>query len=294
MMGALSLLSSLQSLDWTAQNAVLKQLLIKIEVADGLAGGRVFGFLHRFFKLFRQNILLVGFLEPRIRELIFALPLLLAQDARRIGQVHVRPFARRLLVRKHHAQRRIHRQFRFATRARDFQRLLALPHGAILILPTAKESSLFEKRRRGLPRLHCKTKNQTPAIKNRSSFRRILPARKSRCRPQFRPHYFRIRAWRRLWRGGRCSRLLRQRLAFHQQLHFVGVDHFAVQQRLRNALQRFFVVRQEVLRFVVAAVDDALHFLVNLDRGVFGIVAMLRDLAAQEDGLVFLPVRQWT
>ncbi len=119
-MGALSLLSSLQSLDWTAQNAVLKQLLIKIEVADGFADRRIFGLLHRFFKLFRQDVFLVGFLEPRIRELIFALPLLLAQDARRIGQVHVRPFARRLLVRQHHAQRRVHRQFRLAARTRNF------------------------------------------------------------------------------------------------------------------------------------------------------------------------------
>src|SRR5260370_969402 len=274
MMGALSLLSSLQSLDWTAQNAVLKQLLIKIEVADGFAARRIFGLLHRFFKLFRQNIFLFGFLEPRIRELILALPLLLPQDARRIGQVHIRPFARRLLVRKHHAQRRVDRQFRLAARAGNLQRLLALPHGAILILPAAKESSLFQKKRCGILHLIAKLKTKLEQLRTVSSLRRILPACKSRRGPQFRPYHLRIRARCRLRSGGRRSRLLRQRPAFHQQLHFVGVDYFAVQQRLRNALQRFFVVRQEILRFVVAAVDDALHFLVDLDCRVLGIVAM--------------------
>src|SRR5713226_6954909 len=60
MMGALSLLSSLQSLDWTAQNAVLKQLLIKVEIADGLADRRILGLFHRFFKLFRKKFPLFG------------------------------------------------------------------------------------------------------------------------------------------------------------------------------------------------------------------------------------------
>src|SRR6266478_2714132 len=108
---------------------------------------------------------------------------------------------------------------------------------------------------RAIAKPKTKTNNWEP-----SSLRWILAARKSRRRPQFRPHHLRIRARR----------------------------------RLRSALQRFFVVRQEVLRFVIAAVDDALHFLVNLDRGVFGIVGMLRDLAAQEDGLVLLSVCQGT
>src|SRR5258708_15837546 len=108
MMGALSLLSSLQSLDWTAQNAVLKQLLIQVEIADGLADRRILGLFHRLLKLLRQDVFLVRFLEPRIRELIFALPLLLAQYSRGIGQVYVRPFPRRLFVRHHHAHRPIY------------------------------------------------------------------------------------------------------------------------------------------------------------------------------------------
>src|ERR1700687_3896073 len=265
---------------------------IQVEVTDGFADGRILGFLHRFFKLFRQDVFLVGLLEPRIRELILALPLLLAQYSGRVSQVHVRPFARRLLVRKHHAQRRVDRQFRLAARARNPERLLALPHGAILILPAPKESSLF-KRKRGADShaysAKLKTNNGEP-----SSLRRILPARKSRCWPQFRPHHFRIRARRRLRRGGRRSRLFRQRLAFHQQLHFVSVDHFALQQRLGNTLQRLFIVGQEVVGVVVAAVYDELLFLVDLDRRVFGIVAMLRDLAAQEDGFVLLPICQRT
>ena len=66
----------------------------------------------------------------------------------------------------------------------------------------------------------------------RSGFRRILSSRKSRRRPQFRPHHLGIRAGRSLRRRRRRRpNFLRQRLVLHQQLHFVGVNHFALQQR---------------------------------------------------------------
>ena len=61
---------------------------------------------------------------------------------------------------------------------------------------------------------------------------------------------------------------------------------------MRDALQRFAIVGEQAFRFLVAFADDALHFLVDLDGGVFGIVAVLVDFAAQEDGFVFLAVRE--
>src|SRR5438552_12965595 len=113
----------------------------------------------------------------------------------------------------------------------------------------------------------------------------VFAARKSRRWPQLGTHHLRIRARRSLWRWrGRSARLVRQRLAFHQQLHFVGVDDFPFEQRLGDALKNVSVVREDVLGLLVAAVNDALHFLVDLDGGVFLIISMLRDFAAEADG----------
>src|ERR1700722_3074835 len=125
--------------------------------------------------------------------------------------------------------------------------------------------------------------------------RGIFSAGESRRRPQLWPNYLWIRTRRSLWgRRLRSPRLLRQRLAFHQQLYFVSVDHLALQQRLRDALEHFSVVPKERLRLVVTRVDDAAHFLVDLDRGIFRIIAMLVDLASQEDCFVFFPERERT
>jgi len=63
--------------------------LIQIEIADGLAGWRVLGFLHGFFKFLGEDIFFVGFLEPGVRELVFALALLFGKDLLRIAQVHI-------------------------------------------------------------------------------------------------------------------------------------------------------------------------------------------------------------
>src|ERR1700676_431845 len=89
-------------------------------------------------------------------------------------------------------------------------------------------------------------------------------------------------------RCGRRARLFRQRFVFHQEFHFDGVDDFAFEQGLRDAFERFAIVVEKMLRLVVAAVDDALYFLVDLNGGVFGIIAVLSDFAAEENGFVFL------
>src|SRR5438876_3012658 len=122
----------------------------------------------------------------------------------------------------------------------------------------------------------------------------VFAACKPRRRPQLRTHHLGIRARRSLWRRRWSARLVRQRLALHQQLHFVGVDDFPFEQRLGDALKNVSVVREDVLGLLVAAVNDALHFLVDLDGGVFRIIAMLRDFAAEEDGFIFLAVSQRT
>src|SRR5205085_3190795 len=51
--------------------------------------------------------------------------------------------------------------------------------------------------------------------------------------------------------------------------------------------------RKNVTRFFVSAVDNALHFLVDLYGGVLGIVAVLGDLTAKKDGFVLLAEGQW-
>ena len=56
----------------------------------------------------------------------------------------------------------------------------------------------------------------------------------------------------------------------------------------RNAFERVAVRFENLARLRVPEVDDAANLHVNLDRGVFGIVAVLRDFAAQENRL-FLP-----
>src|SRR5712692_693106 len=61
-----------------------------------------------------------------------------------------------------------------------------------------------------------------------------------------------FRARKRLWRRRRRGPdLLRQRLALEQQLEFGGVEHFAFEQRLGDALERFAVVLQDAARAVV-------------------------------------------
>src|ERR1700722_1360149 len=47
---------------------------------------------------------------------------------------------------------------------------------------------------------------------------------------------------------GRRRRLLRKRLAFHQELELGRVKHFAIQQRLGDALKRILIGVQNILR----------------------------------------------
>src|SRR5712691_5406631 len=88
-----------------------------------------------------------------------------------------------------------------------------------------------------------------------------------------------------IWFGRRHD--LRQLLAFDDHLDLLSIQHFALDQRERNSDQHIPVGRQEFLGGVVTPFDQFLNFFVDLDRGGLAVIAMLRNLAAQED-LLFL------
>src|SRR5260221_10301669 len=131
------------------------------------------------------------------------------------------------------------------------------------------------------------------SLKTALGLRRRIAAREAWRGPHLGPDHLWIRRRRRRRRRrcGRRPRLVRQRLAFHQKFHFVRVEHFAHQQRLRDAVQQFAVAGQDALRLFVTVADDSLHFAVDLQRGVFTEVAVLGDFAAQEDGFFLLAER---
>src|SRR6266481_3398812 len=72
--------------------------------------------------------------------------------------------------------------------------------------------------------------------------------------------------------------LFRQRLVLQEQLQFHRVEDFAFQQRRRDTLKRVAVVFQNVTRAFVAGSHDAPDFLVDVNRRVFGVVAVLRGI----------------
>src|SRR5690348_494791 len=117
----------------------------------------------------------------------------------------------------------------------------------------------------------------------------------TRQRPRLRPkrkawlfaRYRRRRRW--WWRW-----FFRQRLAFDEQLQFGRVEHFALKQGVRHAFERVAVRFQDVARLRIAGVDDAADLGVDFDRRIFGVVAMLRDFAAEENLLFLFPERQRT
>src|SRR5437016_3298284 len=94
----------------------------------------------------------------------------------------------------------------------------------------------------------------------------------------------------RLCRRHRRSRLdlLRQWLAVHQELQLGRVQDFAVEQRLGDAFERPFVAVEDMARGIVGQRHDLANLRIDVNRGVFGIIAMLRNFAAKEDRFLFL------
>src|SRR5471030_1685217 len=84
----------------------------------------------------------------------------------------------------------------------------------------------------------------------------------------------------------------RQGLPVDELHHFVAVQDLAHQQRLGDLHHRFRVFLHNGCRGIVAFLHQLLHLLINADGGLFAVVAMLRDLAAQENLLFLLAVAQ--
>src|SRR5262245_1651794 len=88
--------------------------------------------------------------------------------------------------------------------------------------------------------------------------------------------------------GARGDRLrLVERQAGGDALHLLGVEHLALEQRLGHLDEDRLVLGEELVRAVIRVGHEALHFLIDLERGVLAVVLVLRDLAAEED-LLFL------
>ena len=94
-------------------------------------------------------------------------------------------------------------------------------------------------------------------------------------------------AGRRVGRRHVGARRVVQRMAVGEAANLVGVENFARQQRVGDVHQPLLVLAEERRAALVLVADDALDLAVDLERGVFAVVGVLRDLAAEED-LLFL------
>src|SRR6185503_11187534 len=89
-------------------------------------------------------------------------------------------------------------------------------------------------------------------------------------------------SWRRL--------VVVERQSGDQSSNLNRVQRLALQQSFGQSHQRVLVLNDDLTRAVVLLCYQAIHLLINLDRGVFTVVLMLRDLAAKEDLLLLLAV----
>src|SRR5207244_6798386 len=93
--------------------------LVQVKIADGFARRSVLGFLHRLFKFLCQDVFLVRFLEPGVRELVFALAVLFGENFLSVAQVHVRAGLDGRFMREHSAKNGINDELCLTARARD-------------------------------------------------------------------------------------------------------------------------------------------------------------------------------
>src|ERR1700681_1669630 len=104
--------------------------LVQIDVAKWLSRRSILGFLHGFFKFFGEDVFFVVLQVPGIAEFIFAIALLLIQNAGGIGEVDVRAGFRWRFVGKYGAENGVDHQFRVAAWASDVQVFyILLGHG---------------------------------------------------------------------------------------------------------------------------------------------------------------------
>src|ERR1019366_6106938 len=79
----------------------------------------------------------------------------------------------------------------------------------------------------------------------------------------------------------------RKLLALNQHPNLFGVDRLALQQCSSNAVHRILVRFEDGVRYLIGLIDQPPNFEIDLPRRLLAEVAMLCNLAAQED-LLFL------
>src|SRR5512135_3680259 len=90
-------------------------------------------------------------------------------------------------------------------------------------------------------------------------------------------------------RGGRRRK---RRSTVPAKFSYDGVDlgavqNFLLQQRFGDFMEEPEVGFQEVLRLVIAVLDDSSDLGVDLDRGAFGVIDLLREISSQKDLFLF-------
>ena len=86
----------------------------------------------------------------------------------------------------------------------------------------------------------------------------------------------------------------RQTFPFNKQHDLAGIEYLPDQQSFRDALVRIAVSGKDVLRLPIRRVHKPFHFLVDFDGGVLAEITRGRQVTAQEDFLLMLPVSQGT
>ena len=95
--------------------------LIQVDVAKWLSCWGVLGFLHGFFEFFGEDVFFVVFQVPGVAEFIFAIALLLVENAGGISEVDVWAGSRGRFVRKYCAKNGVDHQFGMTAWASDVQ-----------------------------------------------------------------------------------------------------------------------------------------------------------------------------
>src|SRR5678816_1964077 len=81
--------------------------------------------------------------------------------------------------------------------------------------------------------------------------------------------------------------LVRELFAFPEELELAFVERLALHQGLRDALDLFLLGREQLADLFVLDLDERAHFLVDLARGLLGVVLRRRAVVSAEEDLAF-------
>src|SRR5262249_9586326 len=80
----------------------------------------------------------------------------------------------------------------------------------------------------------------------------------------------------------------RQLAALEDGLDLLGVERLALDERVGERVELLAAERQELADLAVLLLDDPADLLVDLDRGLLGVVLLARAVVAAEEDLLFL------